>query len=503
MIAIDEGAVDLAAPNPEAIKNGRGLVLKNKFTAFHISADETVLFGQCQGSGKEPYHCSCDFACPDKPTHRCSCPSRQFPCKHCLGLMYAYVQKQKFTIAAVPEDLQAKREKLQARVERTHTKVNKPRQVNLPALAKKIKAQLDGIDVLERLTYDLVRVGIGNMNAKVLERLTYDLVRVGIGNMNAKLAREMEEQARQLGNAFLPGAQAALHDYTKLFAGDDRKFAEQSSTQRERIYSEALDQLSRLYALVKQGRAYLQRRIEDPALKPATDSAVAAWLGHAWQLRELKDAGLVEADAELVQLAFNSHDDIARQEYIDTGVWMTLGNGRIRLTQTFRPHKAAKFINSDDSFFQVAEVKELYVYPGDVNPRVRWDGMLPRPLEPSDLERIRGHGQAEFAAAVKDVKTHLKGPLADKQPIYALNFKRLGRVGEALVAEDGKGDRLVLTDRGMAEEPLSCHLLSLLPPESFEGNTLIARFGHDLDTHKLQVKPLSLVTRTAIIRLTL
>ncbi len=51
-------------------------------------------------------------------------------------------------------------------------------------------------------------------------------------------------------------------------------------------------------------------------------------------------------------------------------MWMTLGNGRIRLTQNFRPYKAAKFIKSDDSFFQVAQVKELCVYPGDVNPRV-------------------------------------------------------------------------------------------------------------------------------------
>ena len=163
-----------------------------------------------------------------------------------------------------------------------------------------------------------------------------------------------------------------------------------------------------------------------------------------------------------MQLAFNSHDDVARQEYVDTGIWMTLGNGRIRLTQNFRPYKAAKFIKSDDSFFQVAQVKELCVYPGDVNPRIRWDGMMPRPLEPKDFETIRGHGQADFAAVVKEVKTHLKGPLADKQPIYALNFKRLGRVGDTLVAEDAKGERLVLTDAGMAEEPPSCHLLSLL-----------------------------------------
>jgi hypothetical protein len=483
MIAIDEGTVDSAAPNPEAMKNGRGLVLKNKFIALHVSEDETILFGECQGSGKEPYRCSCDFARPDKPTHRCSCPSRQFPCKHCLGLMYAYVQKKKFTTAAVPDDLQAKREKLQTRVDKQQVEAEKPRQVNLSALAKKVKAQLDGIDVLERLANDLVRLGIGNMNAKT--------------------AQEIEEQAKQLGNAYLPGAQAALHGYTRLFAGEDGRFAEQSSAQRERIASEALDQLGRLHALVKQGRAYLKRRLEDPELKPETDSSIAAWLGHAWTLRELKDAALVETDAELVQLAFNSHDDVARKEYIDTGVWMTLGNGRIRLTQNFRPYKAAKFIKSDDSFFQVAQVKELCVYPGDVNPRVRWEGMLPRPLDPRDLETIRRHAHVDFATVVKEVKNHLKSPLADKQPIYALRFARLGRVGETLVAEDVRGERLVMTDAGMAEEPPSCHLLSLLPKDSFEDNILIARFRHDLDTRKLQIKPLSIVTRNAVIRLTL
>ena len=483
MIPIDDAYVDAAAPNPDAIKNGRGLVLKNKFTAYHISEDESILFSECQGSGKEPYRCSCDFARADKPTHRCSCPSRQFPCKHCLGLMYAYVQKKTFQTAAVPDELKAKREKIQARVEKKQDEADKPRQVNLGALAKKIKAQLAGIDVLERFAADLIRVGIGNMNAK--------------------LAATMEEQAKQLGNAYLPAAQAALHNYTRLFAGDDGSFTDQPSEQRERIYSEALDQLCRLHALVRQGRAYLQRRAGDPELKPETDSAIAAWLGHAWQLGELKDAGLVETAAELVQLAFNTHDDVARKEYIDTGVWMTLGNGRIRLTQNFRPYKAVKYIKSDDTFFQVAQVPELYVYPGNVNARIRWDGMVSRALEPNDVGTIRRHGQADFAAVVKDVKGHLKAPLADKQPIHALNFKRLGRVEGATVAEDALGNRLALTDAGMSEEPASCHLLSLLPPDIFADNTLIARFRHDLDTRRLQIKPLSIVTRTAIVRLTL
>jgi uncharacterized Zn finger protein len=91
MISMDEGYVESAAPNAEAAKNGRGLVLKGKFKLLQIDADETILFGECEGSGKLPYSCSSDFVRPEQPTHRCSCPSRQFPCKHCVGLMFAYV----------------------------------------------------------------------------------------------------------------------------------------------------------------------------------------------------------------------------------------------------------------------------------------------------------------------------------------------------------------------------------------------------------------------------
>jgi hypothetical protein len=481
MISIDETFIESAAPNADAAKNGRGLVLKNKFLALHQSPDETLLFGRCQGSGKEPYLCSADFAVPEAAVYRCNCPSRQFPCKHSLGLLFAFVQGKKFTAADVPEELSSKREKAAARVEKKKEEADKPRTVNKAALAKKIKAQLEGIDLLQKLTLDLVRLGIGNMNAKS--------------------AREVEEQAKQLGNAYLPGAQTALRNYTKLFytaQGEER-----SAKEREAIYGEALDQLGRLHTLVKQGRAYLTKRLEDAELAPETDTSIAAWLGHAWQLRELKDAGLVQNDVELVQLAFNTHDDVARQEFVDTGVWMNLGSGRIQITQTLRPYKAVKYIKSDDSFFQVAQVKELCLYPGDVNPRVRWEGMLPRPIEPKDFEKIRGYGQADFAAVIKDVKSHLKLPLADKQPIYALNFQQIGQVDGALVAEDAKGERLVLTDAGMTEEPASCHLLPLLSPALFKNQTLIARFRHDLDTRQLQIKPLSIVTPTAIVRLTL
>ncbi len=480
MITISQDFIESAAPNAEAAKNGRGLVLQNKFLTLHHSPDETLWFGQCQGSGKTPYLCSADFTVPEKPVYRCSCPSRQFPCKHSLGLLFALAEGKRFTSAEVPEELAARREQAAARVEKRKTDTNKPVRVNKSALAKKIKAQLDGIDLLEKLTQDVVRLGIGNMNAKT--------------------AHELEEQAKQLGNAYLPGAQAALRHYTKLFYSEQGE--ERTARGREAIYSEALDQLGRLHALISKGRAYLKSRLDDPELAPETDTGIAAWLGHAWQLRELKAAGLVEQNVELVQLAFHSYDDVARKEHVDTGTWINLGSGRICVSQTFRPYHAVKFIKSDDSFAQVAEISELYVYPGEINPRVRWDGIAARPIEPADLARIRSHGRGDFAGVVKEVKSTLKNSLADKHPIFALNYRRIGAVDQDLVIEDCTGARLVITDVGIPQEPPSILLLSLVPRGILADQTLIVRFRHDLDSRKLQVKPLSIVTESDVIRLT-
>lgn len=483
MFAIDEAFVDSAAPNADAMKNGRGLVLKKSFVELNKSADGSLLFGRCSGSGKEPYRCSADFVRPDKPVYRCSCPSRQFPCKHCIGLMYAFVQGKPFVVADVPEDVASKREKAEVRQEKKKEREEKPRQVNKSALTKKINAQLAGLDLLETLVHDLVRLGMGNTSAKT--------------------AKQIEEQAKQLGDAYLPGAQTALHAYTKLFSDEAGKFdVEKSPRQREAVYGEALDQLTRLNALLKQGRAYLKQRLEDPELKPEVETAIAAWLGHAWQLRELKEAGLVEQNVELIQLAFNSYDDVARRAFVDTGIWMNLNSGRIQLTQTIRPYTAVKYIKSDDSFFQVAQVAELCVYPGDVNPRVRWDQMLPRPVAPRDLAKVRDHAHADFAEVIKTVKGTLKAALADRHPIFALRVKQVGQVGEQVIIEDAQSNRLVLTDAGMAEEPPSSYLLGLLPAKLLRDQVYVCRFRHDLDTRQLRVKPLAIVTEDQIVRLT-
>src|SRR5262247_993429 len=115
---INEAYADSQAPNEAAMKNARGVVAKRKLVGLFRSADSTLLFGSCKGSGAENYQPSADFADPSKPVYRCTCPSRQFPCKHSLALLYAYAQGGKFVEKAVPTDINEKRAKIQQRVEK-------------------------------------------------------------------------------------------------------------------------------------------------------------------------------------------------------------------------------------------------------------------------------------------------------------------------------------------------------------------------------------------------
>ena len=80
--------VQSMAPDASSIKAGLGLANSNQWPL--LGANEEVLWGECKGSGKKPYQTQIDLA---TFTTRCSCPSRKFPCKHALALMFLFADQ--------------------------------------------------------------------------------------------------------------------------------------------------------------------------------------------------------------------------------------------------------------------------------------------------------------------------------------------------------------------------------------------------------------------------
>ncbi|EGO65714.1 hypothetical protein [Acetonema longum] len=475
MLNISEEFIRSVAPNQNAITNGLSLVKKNAFVELGISADKSFIMGECKGSGASNYITSADFFQPDSPVFRCTCPSRQFPCKHSLGLMYAYCGGKEFATVDIPQDVLMKREKAGKKQEKqADESVKTPPKVNKAALKKKIAAQMEGLELLQKIVNGIVQSGLGTLNAKTL--------------------RMLEDQAKQLGNYYLTYPQAVLRDFLFLF---------KEAQDPEEVYSTAVDRLAMLHSLCKKGQEYLAKRL-NTEIPADTSSNMEEMLGHNWQLAELKGQGLVQTDIELMQVQFSSWLSEARGEYIDAGAWVNLKTGQVHKTLTFRPVKATKYIRQDDSVFDLVQVPELFTYPGgDMNIRVRWENSTMRKAVATDYKTIQSHAGKSLGEVIKSVKNQLKNPLADKYPLALLHFARIGSVNGSIVAEDGQGQRIVLADANEAFEPLSTMLLELVPQQTLHNGTLLARFHYSHATRRLCAQPLTLITGEGAIRLTL
>ncbi|MDR6550599.1 SWIM zinc finger family protein [Paenibacillus qinlingensis] len=474
---LTESYVDSLAQNSSAIKNGKDLVKKNSFPLLCQSEDSTIIFGECKGSGKDPYQCSVDMAKEGNPVFRCSCPSRQFPCKHNLGLMYAYTSGKSFTTASVPQDIVDKREKAEKREEKKKEPVDPDasvakRKTNKSALLKKIAAQLEGISIAEKLILQLVQSGLGSLDKKVL--------------------KTVEEQAKQLGNYYIPGVQTALRDVNLQFHAE---------ADRETVYTNAIEQLTILQALIKKSREYLNRRLENPDLPMDSESTLEEWLGHAWQIAELRELGRVRSDSsELVQLSFRSYTDHARGEYIDEGYWSDLRSGQIHFTRTYRPFRAAKYIREDDSVFGVVKAKELAQYPGELNTRVRWEEAAFRDADSQDFQTIRSAAHKSFPEMIKNVKNQIKNPLSDKRPVVLLQFADMKKTETSYVLLDEQGKQLPLGDIPYLSEPTT-HLLPMLNKAFLQNQVMLVMFEHNWQHNRLEAQPLSIVTTNEVVRL--
>ncbi|SFD78545.1 SWIM zinc finger [Paenibacillus catalpae] len=478
MATITEAYVDSLAPNAGAIKNGRELVKKNSFPLLHETDDGTLLFGECKGSGKDPYRCSVDFATEGNPVFRCSCPSRQFPCKHTLGLLYARALGKAFTTAAIPQEIADKRDKAEKREEKKKDAAAEPddsakpkRKVNKSALVKKIAVQLDGLGILEKLVLQLTQSGLGSVDKKTLQML--------------------EEQDKQLGNHYIPGAQAGLRAFVIIM---------QPEKDRETVYSAAMEQLLALKALTKKGKAYLEQRAADPDSPMDIDTNLEELLGHAWQLAELREHGRVQKDAKLLQLAFMSYTDEARGEFADTGWWIDLNSGHIRVTRHLRPFRAARAMREEDTFQAVVKTEELFIYPGDLNQRVRWENATFREPGATDYAAIKLLAAASFPDVIKQVKNVIKNPLADKNPVMLVAFQSIEQFDEKVILRDASGKQLQLEDFEENGRQTTT-LLSLLREEELKNQAALVMFRHHLDDNHLSAQLMSIVTGSRIIRL--
>lgn len=482
MKGVTEQQILAMAPNSAAAANGKKIA-KSGFVRLEKSADDTLFLGECVGSGKSNYITTVDFINPSAPLCRCSCPSRQFPCKHGLALLYVIMEDRSFGLCEIPEDIARKRAKLAGKAaggdvaKETATVSEEQAEKKKAAAAKNAKAkklrmQLEGLELTKQLLAELLKNGLGTMGGTSL--------------------KNYEQLAKQLGDYYLPGPQRLLNGLILEISAYQKDGSEVH-------YEAAIDILERLGYLVKKAKEYLSAKLENGEVA-ADDNMLYEELGGIWKLSELTELGRGMGDVRLAQLAFWVKYNEAAKQYEDIGCYVDLASGEIYLAKNYRPLKALKYIKAEDTIFGVVHTENAATYPGVGNLRVRWDGAQIDAVQTQDLTRIREHAKDQLAACVKNAKTVLMHPLADGTYISLVSFSEIGRIGGQYVLKNAAGETIALGDAPGME---ACtERLALLPDGGLlKDQTLLGAFFYDREEKRIKLMPLSIVTAKDIVRL--
>ena len=175
------------APDAAGAQAARKLLSPAKWPT--LAGTDDVLWGECQGSGQQPYLVGVDLRTAEYAS-KCSCPSRKFPCKHALALLLLRAAAQgTWTEQPPPGTLQSWLDGRRARAEAPPTlRSEKPAD---PAAKAKREA---------------ARAGKITRGLEELHLWLQDLIREGLQAARSRSYREWDAQAARLVDAQAPGA---------------------------------------------------------------------------------------------------------------------------------------------------------------------------------------------------------------------------------------------------------------------------------------------------------
>ncbi len=493
---ITEQSIIELSPNEKALLDARELVSSGALKNLARSDDGSLIFADCRGSSGAPYSVSMDLASAEKTVLRCSCPSRQRPCKHVLGLMLAYVQKgATISVTEAPRELLDKRAKeAEKPASKNRAAKDSPRNVNKNALAKKAKEQIDALETLGVFLVDLVNVGMGGITPKIIE--------------------EIDQQAKRMTDTNIVTATAVLKRLSAAVSQDDHnnKADEDGDTGKTAARSLSTEtearvawMITHLHAMVRRGIKLLDGRLAaEGATTADIDATYDLILSRRWHLPDLKQAGYWATNRTFLELSHERRDFDELEFAEATGFLMDLTDGSIVREWTALPYNVLKFQKLRVSRRGTLVVSEAGLYPGEmINRRIRWDEKtdgicVERVRYDSDYEALHTHAKP-IDTVIKSFRAHLRNPLHPLEAVFLVAATRFGTIGTDLIVEDGAKDRIVMRD--MHGAIVSATTALRQAAAAYGPGSLAVRLHYDLSSRTICGEPLALFVGDEHLRL--
>lgn len=217
-MAVDLKAIEQLATDQASLKAAAGLAKPGKWSGIGASSDVALIWGECAGSGANPYRVMADLR---DLGNKCTCPSRKFPCKHVLALLWLkaeaiaafpaaetpdwvsdWLGRRRTGGAAKPATVTADKDLGAARIaEHDPVEDAKAAARREAASAKRAeeteRAILDALDALEQWIGDQLRLGLGGF----IDDATARCRRIGarlVDGKAAALAGQIDEMPARL-----------------------------------------------------------------------------------------------------------------------------------------------------------------------------------------------------------------------------------------------------------------------------------------------------------------
>src|SRR5215813_6306558 len=218
--------IEALAPDQASLAAARKLLKPASWPT--LAEGEGLVWGECQGSGATPYRVAVNEA---DAGYKCTCPSRKFPCKHTLALMWMRADRPTtFAPAPVPEWV---KDWLSRRRGTSSTK-DKPGDESKPKSRPSIrltetseteavtdaKAEQRAAAARERNRLDREAAVLGGLED--LDLWLLDQVQQGMANFVAQAAQSCRTISQRLIDAKAPGLAGRLDVLpTRLFTLPD------------------------------------------------------------------------------------------------------------------------------------------------------------------------------------------------------------------------------------------------------------------------------------------
>ncbi len=235
-MTLSRSAIEAMAPDQSALTTAASLLKPAKWPLRAQSGP--LIWGECQGSGANPYRVVADV---EDPGTKCTCPSRKFPCKHALALMWMFVDDSAaFQPGQTPDwvlDWMGRRRKggaatvAKAAAEpkslTAASAAPEPTVIDPAAEARRIAAQAKratdtrrqvaaGLDDLELWIADQLRTGLAGFIGEASERCRRIAARLVDAKAGALAGRIDEAPARLLALPPDERVDAAIAEFGKL-----------------------------------------------------------------------------------------------------------------------------------------------------------------------------------------------------------------------------------------------------------------------------------------------